>query len=170
MQTAATESMGLSTGNGSSTKRQHRGAAYKKVCDQRKRPIRGLWQRNGRYYAQMTVEDANTCLKRVRRVPPGKCENGRPGGVQVPGTADAAAQRCAAGVEAHTEICRLRGAILQILRVGSGRQARKHPLHGTHCGEPLDCAGGGIFPRLRGRSCTARNSRAHKCWDCLGLF
>jgi hypothetical protein len=36
------------------------------VLDQRKRPIRGLWERNGRYYAQITVEDVNTGLKRVR--------------------------------------------------------------------------------------------------------
>ena len=48
---------------------QHRGATYCKVCDKRKRPIRGLWERNGRYYAQITVEDANTGLKRVKRVP-----------------------------------------------------------------------------------------------------
>ena len=37
--------------------------------DQRKRPIRGLWQRNDRYYAQMTVEDPHTGIKQVRRVP-----------------------------------------------------------------------------------------------------
>ena len=49
--------------------RQHRAATYKKVLDQRKRPIRGLWQRNGRYYAQMTIEDKETGLKQVKRVP-----------------------------------------------------------------------------------------------------
>jgi len=48
---------------------QHRGAKYRKVLDQRKRAIRGLWERNGRYYAQITVEDANTGLKQVKRVP-----------------------------------------------------------------------------------------------------
>jgi len=48
---------------------QHRGARYTKVLDQRKRAIRGLWERNGRYYAQITVEDLNTGLKRVKRVP-----------------------------------------------------------------------------------------------------
>jgi hypothetical protein len=37
--------------------------------DQRKRPIQGLWERNGRYYAQITVEDQNTGLKQVKRVP-----------------------------------------------------------------------------------------------------
>jgi hypothetical protein len=36
---------------------------------QRKRPIRGLWRRNDRYYAQLTVEDPNTGVKRVKRVP-----------------------------------------------------------------------------------------------------
>jgi integrase len=49
--------------------RQHRAATYKKVLDQRKRPIRGLWSRNGRYYAQLTVEDPHTGLKQVKRVP-----------------------------------------------------------------------------------------------------
>ena len=48
---------------------QHRGATYSKVCDKRKRPIRGLWERNGRYYAQITIEEPVTGMKRVRRVP-----------------------------------------------------------------------------------------------------
>jgi integrase len=40
-----------------------------KVRDERKRPIRGLWVRGGRYYAQITVEDPHTGIKKVRRVP-----------------------------------------------------------------------------------------------------
>ena len=48
---------------------QHRAAKYTKALDQRKRAIRGLWERNGRYYAQITVEDTNTGIKRVKRVP-----------------------------------------------------------------------------------------------------
>ena len=48
---------------------QHRRATYTKVMDKRKRPIRGLWERNGRYYAQLTVEDQVTGIKQVRRVP-----------------------------------------------------------------------------------------------------
>jgi hypothetical protein len=39
--------------------KQHRAAAYIKVLDKRKQPIRGLWVRNGRYYAQFTVEDTH---------------------------------------------------------------------------------------------------------------
>jgi hypothetical protein len=50
-------------------KRQHRGGTYLRVRDQRKRPIRCLWRRNGRYYSQLTVEDPNTGVKRVKRVP-----------------------------------------------------------------------------------------------------
>ena len=49
--------------------RQHRAARYTKVLDQRKRPIRGLWERNGRYYAQITMEDQVNGVKQVRRVP-----------------------------------------------------------------------------------------------------
>jgi integrase len=50
-------------------KQQHSAATYKKVLDQRKHAIRGLWVRNGRYYAQITVEDLTTGIKRVKRVP-----------------------------------------------------------------------------------------------------
>ncbi len=42
---------------------------YQKVRDGRKQPIRGLWIRNNRFYARLTVEDANTGTKNVRRVP-----------------------------------------------------------------------------------------------------
>jgi integrase len=47
--------------------RQHVGAKYSKVFDQRKRRIRGLWERNGAYYAQMTFVDENRGKKVVRR-------------------------------------------------------------------------------------------------------
>jgi integrase len=57
---------------GSSTnqvvKRSH-DATFSKVVDGRKQPIRGLWVRNERYYAQITVEDIQTREKGVRRVP-----------------------------------------------------------------------------------------------------
>ncbi len=49
--------------------RQHRKHKYHRVEDERKRPIRGLWVRNGRYYAQLAIEDKNTAIKKVRRVP-----------------------------------------------------------------------------------------------------
>ena len=45
------------------------GATFAKVLDGRKQPIRGLWVRNDRYYAQMSVEDFQTGTKKVRRVP-----------------------------------------------------------------------------------------------------
>jgi integrase len=41
---------------------------FAKVLDGRKQPIRGLWVRNGRYYAQLTFEDGNTGEKKTRRV------------------------------------------------------------------------------------------------------
>jgi hypothetical protein len=49
--------------------RQHHDTPYQRVRDERKRPIRGLWIRNDRYYAQLTLEDENTGQKKVRRVP-----------------------------------------------------------------------------------------------------
>jgi integrase len=41
---------------------------YQKVRDGRKQPIRGLWVRNGRFYARLSVEDA-TGVKKVRWIP-----------------------------------------------------------------------------------------------------
>jgi integrase len=49
--------------------RQTHGAMFSKVLDGRKQPVRGLWERNGRYYAQLTVENPITGVKKVRRVP-----------------------------------------------------------------------------------------------------
>jgi hypothetical protein len=40
-----------------------------KVVDGRKQPIRGLWVRNGRYYAQLQFEDGNTGQRKTHRVP-----------------------------------------------------------------------------------------------------
>ena len=51
-----------------SNQSHQKSARYNKVFDQRKRRVRGLWERNGTYYAQMTVEDENTGKKIVRRV------------------------------------------------------------------------------------------------------
>src|SRR5688572_18024710 len=42
---------------------------FAKVLDGRKQPVRGLWQRGARFYAQLSVEDFSTGEKRVRRVP-----------------------------------------------------------------------------------------------------
>ncbi len=41
---------------------------YKKVLDGRKQPIRGLWERNGRFIARIAVEDTDG-MKRTRWVP-----------------------------------------------------------------------------------------------------
>jgi hypothetical protein len=47
--------------------RRQREARYQRVYDERKRPIRGLWVRNGRYYAQLTAEDDHTGQKQPPR-------------------------------------------------------------------------------------------------------
>lgn len=49
---------------------------YQPVRNGRKQKIRGLWVRNGRFYAQLTVKDPNTGNKAVRRVPLEVEENG----------------------------------------------------------------------------------------------
>jgi integrase len=50
------------------TRSNHQPAPYTKVLDGRKQPVRGLWKRNERFYAQLTFEDASTGKKEVRRV------------------------------------------------------------------------------------------------------
>ena len=39
------------------------------MLDARKRPVRGLWVRNGRYYARLSLPDPATGVLKVRRVP-----------------------------------------------------------------------------------------------------
>ncbi|MGB0578864.1 MAG: tyrosine-type recombinase/integrase [Limisphaerales bacterium] len=46
-----------------------RRARYQKVLDGRKQPIRGLWKRGGRFYAQLKVTDPQTGDAKVRRIP-----------------------------------------------------------------------------------------------------
>ena len=60
---------GASPDNSTVRIRRQRAGQYQRVHDERKRPIRSLWVRNGRYYAQLTVEDEHTGQKQVRRVP-----------------------------------------------------------------------------------------------------
>jgi integrase len=48
-------------------RRQHGSSKYSKVFDQRKRRVRGLWERNGTFYAQLTVMDEGSGRKIVRR-------------------------------------------------------------------------------------------------------
>ena len=50
-------------------RRQSHGHNFAKVLDGRKQPIRGLWVRNGRFYAQLKIENPITGLKKTRRVP-----------------------------------------------------------------------------------------------------
>lgn len=49
--------------------RQTHGASFAKVLDGRKQPVRGLWERNGRFYAQLRVENPVTGVKKTRRIP-----------------------------------------------------------------------------------------------------
>ena len=49
-------------------KDRHHGDTYTKVLDGNKQPIRGLWIRNGRYYAQLRVVDPHTGEKKTRRI------------------------------------------------------------------------------------------------------
>src|SRR5581483_5010132 len=64
MQSKATENSSINN----ISKRQSHAHTFAKVFDGNKQPIRGLWVRNDRYYAQLTIEDNQTGLKKVRRV------------------------------------------------------------------------------------------------------
>jgi integrase len=49
--------------------RQSHGGKFAKVKDGRKQDIRGLWVRNGRYYARLNIENPLTGEKKTKRVP-----------------------------------------------------------------------------------------------------
>jgi integrase len=53
----------------SGTENQAHAPTFAKVVDGRKQPIRGLWVRNGRFYARLNVENPITGIKKTRRVP-----------------------------------------------------------------------------------------------------
>jgi hypothetical protein len=61
-------SNGTEAAEATSSTRLHRGGTYQRAVDSRKRPIRGLWIRNGKYYARLSVQDPATGRKHVRRV------------------------------------------------------------------------------------------------------
>jgi integrase len=63
---AATSSRGTGRDVG---RQQSHDANFAKVFDGRKQPVRGLWVRNGRFYAQLKIENPITGLKKTRRVP-----------------------------------------------------------------------------------------------------
>ena len=48
---------------------RHRAGTYQREIDGRKRAVRGLWIRNGRYYARLAIPHPGTSVKQVRRVP-----------------------------------------------------------------------------------------------------
>jgi integrase len=50
-------------------RQQSHAANFAKVLDGRKQPIRALWVRNGRFYAQLKIENPITGFKKTRRVP-----------------------------------------------------------------------------------------------------
>lgn len=50
-------------------KRPNTPATYQKVLDARKRPVRGLWVRNDRFYARVAIPDPGTGVTQMLRVP-----------------------------------------------------------------------------------------------------
>src|SRR5208337_4505501 len=50
-------------------RRQSHGQTFSKVEDGRKQEIRGLWVRNGRYYARLNIENPVTGIKKTTWVP-----------------------------------------------------------------------------------------------------
>lgn len=43
-------------------------SSFAKIPDGRKQPIRGLWERNGQYYAQLIIENTISSIKKLKRV------------------------------------------------------------------------------------------------------
>lgn len=68
MKANETQSGNATSGNDRLFARQHGRGKYQKVFDARKRRLRGLWERNGTFYGQLTITDPGTGGKAVRRV------------------------------------------------------------------------------------------------------
>jgi integrase len=60
---------GREGGSSTGAKVHSHAPTFAKVLDGRKQPVRGLWQRGARFYAQLSIEDFSAGGKRVRRVP-----------------------------------------------------------------------------------------------------
>lgn len=70
--TSRTENSTAGTGtaeSATSTKPQVQAASFIKVLDGRRQPVRGLWIRGTRFYAQLRIENPITGIKKTRRVP-----------------------------------------------------------------------------------------------------
>ena len=68
MKANETQSSNAASENVKMLARQHGGGHYQKVFDARKRRLRGLWERNGTFYGQLTITNPGTGAKAVRRV------------------------------------------------------------------------------------------------------
>jgi len=68
MKANETQSGNAASANVKLSARQHVAGQYQKVFDARKRRLRGLWERNGAFYGQLTITDPATGRKAVRRV------------------------------------------------------------------------------------------------------
>jgi len=66
---SANETTRSSTNSLNASHHQSHTATFAKVLDGRKQPIRALWVRNGRFYAQLKIENPVTGIKKTRRVP-----------------------------------------------------------------------------------------------------
>jgi len=68
MKVNETRCTGTDSGNVKLLAHQHAAGGYAKVFDQRKQRVRGLWMRNGTFYAQLTIPHPVSGLPVVRRV------------------------------------------------------------------------------------------------------
>lgn len=99
-------------------------ASFTKVLDGRKHPIRGLWQRNDRFYAQLTVSDPLTGRNKVQRIPLMN-KDGEP--------ADSRAAAVAA----------MEGLRTKRRDTGLELQRRRSPRFSDYCAHYLDAIGAG---------------------------
>jgi hypothetical protein len=67
--TAKSSTTGGKSSIDQNVERQSHEASFAKVVDGRKQPVRGLWERNGRFYAQLRIENPITGIKKTLRVP-----------------------------------------------------------------------------------------------------
>jgi len=93
-----------------------RRSTYQRVFDIRKRRVRGLWQRNGWFYARLAATDETTGLKLVRTGPTRISADSGRARAAMQDLFKGRREQDFAGAQAQSPSCILLGRLLQILR------------------------------------------------------
>jgi hypothetical protein len=111
-------------------RRQSHATKFAKVSDGRKQPIRGLWVRNGPFYARLNVETLSRGSKKPPRSVTEQRRRARSnraascGGIET--SANAPCRQHTPHLGAHSEVLHLRSSVSGICQQWAGSQKARH--------------------------------------------